>query len=342
MSFEKFKEMHLEKINSHIQRIFDEQLRNIDVEIKDLIVKTKSFALRPGKRIRPLLFILGYEAYKEKNVIPYDDLYLIAASLEIMHAFLLIHDDIMDRSTLRRGKPTLHVLLNEEYSKFVNNEKIGEDLSIVLGDILIFYVLKTLSSIKIPNFQLFLNEFSECYINTAYGQILDSLYSSRKEYPPKNISFKIAELKTAYYSFYYPFYLGYLISNASIQNEKEKIRNAIIPAGIAFQIRDDIVSTFDEKSGKTHTSDLKEGKFTSLIDLGEFDENFYSLLKKKDKNEKELNILINLLRKSGAIEKAIEKMNSLFAESLSNVEFLGMKSEYKKLIKNMIESLRSI
>jgi geranylgeranyl diphosphate synthase type I len=342
MIFEKFKKMHLEKINTHIQRIFDDQLKNIDEELKDLVVKTKSFTLRPGKRIRPLLFILGYEAYKERDVISYDDLYLIAASLEIMHAFLLIHDDIMDRSSLRRGKPTLHVLLNKKYLKFVNNDKIGEDLSIVLGDLLFFYIIKTLSSIKIPNFQKFLNEFSECYINTAYGQLLDSLYSSRKEFPQKNISFRIAELKTAYYTFFYPFYLGYLVSNNLIQNEKEKIKNAIIPAGIAFQIRDDIVSTFDEKSGKTHTSDLKEGKFTSLIDLGNFDEDFYSLLKKKDKNAKELNVLINLIKKSGAMEKAKEKMDSLFAESLSNIEFLSIKSEYKKLIKDMIEGLRSI
>ncbi|MDK2886270.1 MAG: geranylgeranyl diphosphate synthase, type [Thermosipho sp. (in: thermotogales)] len=340
MNFKEFKNFHLEKINSKIQQIFDEQLSDVDKEFEYLISEAKSFTLRPGKRIRPLLFILGFEAYKEKSVISNEDLYLIAASLEIMHAFLLIHDDIMDRATLRRGKPTLHVILNEKYSKIVNNEKIGEDLSIILGDLLMFYVLKTLSKIKIPNLSQFLDSFSECYIKTAYGQLLDSLNSSRKEYPSKNTSFKIAELKTAYYSFYFPFYLGYLISNSNKKGEEEKIKNAFIPAGIAFQIRDDIVSTFDEKSGKTLTSDLQEGKFTSLIDLGNFGEDFYNLLKKKNKSDEELNILLDNIKSSGVLEKAIEKMNVLFEKSIANIDSLSISDEHKFLLKDFIKSLR--
>ncbi|SHH18789.1 polyprenyl synthetase family protein [Thermosipho atlanticus] len=343
MDFVEFKKLHLEKIDFYLNKIFEEKKLTLNKELSELIEEVKNFSLRPGKRIRPLLFILGYEAYKENEELTEEQLYSIAASLEIMHAFLLIHDDIMDRATMRRGAPTLHLSLNAKYMNIVNNKKIGEDLSIVLGDLLFFYVLNVISKINIPNFRDFLEAFSECYISTAYGQLLDSLYSLRKKQRIKGMSFEIAKLKTAYYSFYYPFYLGYLATNsASNLEEIETIKKAIIPAGIAFQIRDDIISVFDKSSGKTNTADIMEGKYTSLIDLGDYDKSFFSIFIKSEKTSEEIQFLIESIKKSKAYDRALEKMNKLFDESLEKIEDLKIDEEYKQLLREIINTLRSI
>ncbi|MBO8160487.1 MAG: polyprenyl synthetase family protein [Thermosipho sp. (in: Bacteria)] len=342
MNFLDFKNLHLKYIERYIEKIFDEKKNTQFEEIEELIEEIKCFTLRPGKRIRPLLFLLGYEAYKKDETISKEDLYYIAATIEIMHSFLLIHDDIMDRATIRRGAPALHVLLKEKYKDLVNNDRVGEDLAVVLGDLMAFFVLETLSKLQIPNFRYFLSVFSKCYINTAYGQILDTLYSLRKGKIRKNVSFEISKLKTSYYTFYFPFYLGYILTDFSNSEEEEIIREAIVPAGIAFQIRDDIISTFDKNSGKPNTTDLLEGKFTTLIELGDFDESFFKVLSKKEKNESDLDFLLRSIKSRGSIEKARNLMNAYFEESLTNLERLSISNQYKRVLKGLIEELRKI
>src|SRR4030042_1567895 len=78
--------------------------------ISPLLAKNiKEFVLREGKRVRPILFIIGYLAYAKKQA-PF--LYRSAVSIELLHDFMLIHDDIIDKSDTRRGKPSLHKKLN--------------------------------------------------------------------------------------------------------------------------------------------------------------------------------------------------------------------------------------
>ncbi|MDO8580961.1 MAG: polyprenyl synthetase family protein, partial [Candidatus Omnitrophota bacterium] len=94
----------------------------------------REFSLRKGKRIRPLLLILSYKGYcpPEKKIAP--SLYYASTCIELLHNFMLIHDDIIDRSHLRRGKPTLHILLGK-IVKTKEQEKLGYDLGIIAGDI---------------------------------------------------------------------------------------------------------------------------------------------------------------------------------------------------------------
>src|SRR6185503_9547454 len=87
----------------------------------------REYCLREGKRIRPLLLILSYLGYcpSSKRVTP--SLYNASTCIELLHNFMLIHDDIIDRSNLRRGKPTLHKLLSR-ITKTKEQEKLGYDL----------------------------------------------------------------------------------------------------------------------------------------------------------------------------------------------------------------------
>ena len=107
----------------------------------------REFSLRKGKRIRPLLLILSYMGYSDKNKRISSSLYRASTCIELLHNFMLIHDDIIDRSSLRRGKPTLHKLLGKTV-KATDREKLGYDLGIIAGDIVYALAIDAFLSIK--------------------------------------------------------------------------------------------------------------------------------------------------------------------------------------------------
>ncbi|ANQ54269.1 polyprenyl synthetase family protein [Thermosipho sp. 1070] len=333
MDFEVFRKVHVKYIEKNIEEVIDEnKLTNSQDYLVD---ELKLFCLRSGKRIRPLLFLLGAESFGAKID---ERIYKVSAVIEVMHSFLLIHDDIMDQSDKRRGLPSMHSLLYEKFKDLNFNPKIGENLALVLGDVLFFIALRALSKLELPNG--FLKDFSECYINTGYGQILDVIYSMNKKYKEifeeKKISLEISKLKTAYYTFFYPFYLGALFGKRNVP--RGDLEGVLIPAGIAFQIRDDILSTFDENSGKSNLSDILEGKVTALIDFGKYDDNFFEMYFKPRKTDKEIGFIIDTIRKSGAVESAKIVMNELFELSLKNLEKIDIKN--KEVLMDLILRLR--
>ncbi|MCM8797591.1 MAG: polyprenyl synthetase family protein, partial [Candidatus Omnitrophica bacterium] len=93
----------------------------------------KEFISRKGKRIRPSLFVIGYLGFAKK-VAP--QLYRSAVSIELLHDFMLIHDDIIDKSERRRGKPSMHAIMNNHLKGRTNIKFNGIDLTIIIGDIL--------------------------------------------------------------------------------------------------------------------------------------------------------------------------------------------------------------
>lgn len=338
MKFTEFRDKHIDEIEKHIELVIEENKLNAPKQLEPLIGKLKNFCLRPGKRIRPLLFLLGVEGFSDNEDFDYQQLYTISAVIEIMHSFLLIHDDIMDQSDLRRGLPSFHVELQRMFENENNNPKIGEDLALVFGDILFFIGVRALGKYNLSS--SFWTKFSECYINTVYGQILDVLYSLNKnKREDEKISLEISRLKTSYYTFFYPFYLGTVMVKDEV--DSELLKEALVPAGIAFQIRDDIISTFDEKSGKSNYSDIIEGKLTALIDFGEYDKKFFEIYSKKDKTKEDIDYILSRIIESNAIEKAKNKMNELFDISEKNINKLEMNKNVKDVLIDLINRLRS-
>ncbi|MFN6991253.1 MAG: polyprenyl synthetase family protein [Fervidobacterium sp.] len=104
------------KIDEHINLLCNSLIEESPNELKDLFKFFKDYALRPGKRIRPILLILTYKGYGGKDE---KEALKLGAVVEIMHSFLLVHDDIIDNSVLRRGEPTLHKV----YESIFNSPK---------------------------------------------------------------------------------------------------------------------------------------------------------------------------------------------------------------------------
>ena len=234
--------------------------------ISPLLFKTiKDYILRKGKRVRPTLFIIGYLGFK-KNPAP--GLYASALSLELLHDFLLAHDDIIDKSDVRRGKPSMHRVLSDYLRKYKNIKFGGEDLTIAAADIMYAMAIHTFLFIK-ENRQRkekALRKLIEAAIDTGSGEFAELLYGIKdiKNLNKQDI-YRIYDLKTAYYTFSCPLSAGAILAGAKKQ-QTDLLYNYGIYLGRAFQIKDDILGIFgnENKIGKSTLTDLREGKKTLL------------------------------------------------------------------------------
>lgn len=214
-------------------------------------------ASKGGKRLRGSMVLLGYElAGGTFN----EDILKIALAYEVFQTAILAHDDIIDKSPTRRGRPTIYQAMGGDHYAISQTICLG-DLGIPLATDLI---MDTQFAVDDQRKATLL--FMDMVKKTVYGEMLDvelpHLSSARKE----DDVYTIHRLKTAYYSFVYPLQLGALFMNSD-ENFMDKLAKFGEDLGIAFQIQDDILGIFgDEKTlGKSVTSDIEEGKNTLLI-----------------------------------------------------------------------------
>ncbi|MCA9400195.1 MAG: polyprenyl synthetase family protein, partial [Candidatus Omnitrophica bacterium] len=228
----------------------------------------REFSLRKGKRIRPLLLILSYKGYCLDNKRVSPSIYNASTCIELLHNFMLIHDDIIDRSNLRRGKPTLHKVL-AKVIKTTDQEKLGYDLGIIAGDIVYAFAIDAFLSIKEDPFrkEKALKYFIQTAAFTAMGEFIDTIHGVDKlsKVKEKDV-FLNYTLKTARYTFDCPLVTGAILAGAD-KKEIDSLSQFGILVGQAFQIQDDIIGIFDtEKNiGKSILSDLAESKKTLLV-----------------------------------------------------------------------------
>jgi len=353
--FSLFAKKYIPAIDRSIKNYFQSRNKDFRIpEIKRLQKLLAEYCTRPGKRIRPLLLILAYMGFAKK-LTPSDikKIIKISAGIEMMHSFLLIHDDIIDHSELRRNKESCHVLCREQFQYYTYNNRIGEDIGLVLGDILFMDVICLIAQSRIPQRVIirFLEAFSKCYELTGWGQILDSLSSQSKKLKKPSIDpLTISEYKTTYYTMYYPLLMGYLLSGNNNKTVVKQIRAVSMPLGLGFQIRDDILGIFGDmyKTGKSDTSDIEEGKLTILIqktlNLLSRDKKkvFIKLFTKKNKNSTDIENIKNLIKGTGAYRQSLEEMNNQFTKAEKSLKMLKINKKEKYLLYDLISLLRDL
>ena len=348
-NFLKFSKDYTLVIEKRIKNVFLEKKKKIkDKDMKFIFDSMQEFCLRPGKRIRPLLVLWGYFAFgggksKINSVIN------VAASVEMMHAFLLIHDDIIDEAKLRRGKKSFHYVMNEAFSEQTYNKNVGRDLAIVSGDTLYFLALELASQIQVSlkKKNKFLEYFSQCYTYTAEGQLYDIFASQLKKVEPgKTYSKNINLLKTSYYTIYYPILMGYSLTGKTSVDIKT-IEKIAVPLGLAFQMRDDIISVFGKEgdTGKSNDSDIIEGKMTVLIEKtldalsGEKKKQFEKMFFKKKKTAKDIKEIKEIIKQTGTLEEVKREVTKLLNQSKTRIESLDIQQAYKNIFYDLIDLL---
>ncbi|NRQ37439.1 polyprenyl synthetase family protein [Nonomuraea sp. NN258] len=221
------------------------------------------FILCSGKRIRPQLCYWGWRGAGGEDC---EEIISAAAALELCHAGLLIHDDIMDGSRLRRGRPTVHRNLSDLHEG-PGAEAFGQAGGILLGTLSLAWSDALLSSCGIEPIRLKAAHhlFDAMRIEVISGQYLDMLAQLRAGASVAE-ALTVIRYKTAKYTVERPLQIGGALAGAPIELLDAYSRFGV-PMGEAFQLRDDVLGTFGSsaETGKSELDDLREGKHTVLI-----------------------------------------------------------------------------
>jgi geranylgeranyl diphosphate synthase, type II len=206
----------------------------------------REYPERKGKYLRPTLVLLIAEALGTKR----KDAVKVAAAMQLSEEWILIHDDIMDNSNERRGKPTLHKVH-------------GIELAINAGDALHAIMWKIINDQVSPKIN---EEFYKIILRTTLGQGIEQIWTNKKN---KTISkdnyFFLADSKSAYYTIAGPMRLGAIIGSAT-PTQIDKITEFGLHLGRCFQLVDDLIDVKqDIKEGKVTLANTKGVEYTKKL-----------------------------------------------------------------------------
>ncbi len=208
---------------------------------------------RPAKRVRPLLVSAGFRV-AQPDTPPDAGVAQFAAGLELLHAFMLIHDDVLDRAPTRRGGPALQHLLGPG----------GDGLAIVAGDHLFARAIEAMLSAPTPRAAAATQHILAVCRHTAIGQYLD-LALAHEPLSRVNLfeTLRVATLKTARYGFVAPLVCGAMLGGAA-EETIDVLTRVGRHAGLAFQLTDDLLGLFGDSAhiGKAGRADYFEAKRT--------------------------------------------------------------------------------
>jgi geranylgeranyl diphosphate synthase, type II len=240
-----------------------------------------------GKRIRPLLVLLGYLTEKDDP----ETILRQAISVEVFHNFTLMHDDIMDQAPIRRGKPTVYV-------------KWNPTIATLSGDTMLVKAYELLEEIPAPLLPRSLRLFNRCAIEVCEGQQLDMNFETRSDVTEAEY-LEMIRLKTAVL-LGFGLEFGALLGGAGEQKQQQ-ICDLGVNLGIAFQLMDDYLDTFGDEAtfGKQIGGDILADKKTFLLikALELLDEagrrELESWSGRKDQPEEKIKAVAGLFRKAG-------------------------------------------
>lgn len=199
----------------------------------------KLFLRRRGKRVRPLLFLFSHQLFDERHEVPPMPAFRAAAALEIFHAFALIHDDIIDQSHSRRGAPTLHKSIESEAGL---SERNGENLALVMGDILFGFAMEHFLDRGFAPLRATraLRFFLRVAQDTGMGQAVELAHLAESlDGIKEEAIMQTYTLKTTRYTIESPLILGAILAGAGHSTER-MLSEFANPLGLAFQIENDL------------------------------------------------------------------------------------------------------
>ncbi len=269
-----------------------------------------------GKRIRPVLCLMGNELVEKMN----PDTWEVAKGIELFHNFTLIHDDIMDRAPLRRGVPTVHT-------------KYGESTALLSGDVMLVAAYECIRKTGNEYLQKVLEIFNKTAMQVCEGQQIDMDFEKRD-----NVNYEdyveMIELKTSVL-LAGSLQMGALMGGAGLGNQ-EHLYEFGKNLGIAFQIQDDYLDAFGdpEKFGKKNGGDIEANKKTFLLiqamnvcSGAQLDE-LNSLLNNKGDNK--IDRVIKIYRSCKVDEWAKELKTNYMSIALQHLEDIAVLSARKK------------
>ena len=284
-----------------------------------------------GKRIRPLLCLMGNELFNDIS----PDAYHVATAIELFHNFTLIHDDIMDKAPLRRGKPTVH-------------KQFNEPTALLAGDVMLVKVYEYLNKIDSIYIHKIIDIFNKMAREVCEGQQIDMMLEQRNFSDADNtvsmdeylhmITLKTSVLLGA------SLQCGAILGGAGKGNQ-DLIYDFGKNIGIAFQVQDDYLDAFGnpEKFGKQPAGDIIANKKTFLLlralDTADTDQKDRLLkLMQGDGNEK-VSGLLQLYRECNVEQWAVDLKQRYMDQAMADLEEIAVLSSRKTKLRELAEFL---
>lgn len=238
--------------------------RNLPPEVVNTL---RSFLTAGGKRIRALLCVVGWHAAGGRG--DTESAVRVAASLELFVAFALIHDDIMDDSVSRRGRPAVHRALRTRLVPSPRAERLGAGGALLVGNLALIWAQELLHTAQLSceRRQAVHALYDAMLEEVMYGQYLDVMGTGR-DADDVEAALRIVRYKTATATVERPLQLG-AVAGAGAE-VLDRFTDLGLPLGEAFQLRDDLLDVFGSTDGACAPGlgDLREGKRTVLLALG--------------------------------------------------------------------------
>ncbi|WP_312397537.1 polyprenyl synthetase family protein, partial [Kocuria sp.] len=296
-----------------------------------------------GKLLRPRLTRLAWRAFggraepvmdgATRNA-PDPDCVRLAASFELLHAALLVHDDVVDRDPVRRGRPTVGELYRRDaHSAGAPSDEaqhLGEAVAIIGGDLLLAGALRLATTCTADPARLHAVSavVFDAVTASAAGELDDVLLSMHRygqQHPAVQDILNMERLKTATYSFEAPLRAGALLAGAN-QEDAARLARAGSRIGVAYQVVDDVLGTFGDPrlTGKSTEADLREGKATVLTAHGMQDGQARKILAEFDAGNATVAQVKAALAQAGAETRAVKLAAELVADAQEALERLPL------------------
>jgi geranylgeranyl diphosphate synthase type I len=254
-----------ERVRDRVTTLLEREIerwRSVDPDLEAPLGTLLDVVTAGGKRLRPAFC---YWAFVGAGGDPAADAVLdAAAALELLHTFALVHDDVMDGSDLRRGRPAVHRAFQDHHDAIAGRgegRRFGDGAAILVGDFAFVYSDVLFGAAPAEARAV----FDELRIELCVGQFLDLVGTASGSTDPVQAS-RIERYKSGKYTVERPMHLGASLAGR-LDALAEPLSRVGLPLGAAFQLRDDVLGVFGDAAvtGKPVGDDLREGKLTPLV-----------------------------------------------------------------------------
>jgi len=309
----------------------ERQLTDLDPRLAPVAQAINRLVLTGGKRMRPAFVYWGYRAGGEPHT---DTIWHTAAAFELLQSFALIHDDVMDRSTRRRGQPAVHIALASHHRAAGlrgDGDWFGVGAAILAGDLAFVWADELFDAAPLDTLdrERARRVFTDLRSELMAGQYLDLVLAATGDAQPEQAR-TVALLKAGRYTVTRPLQLG-----AAIAGVDPALDAALVgygdAVGVAFQLRDDILGLFGDPgdTGKGVLDDLRQGKRTMLVltalDLADSTQRAVvtGALGNPDVDERRANDVRTVIIECGAlarIERQVEQHHAQALQAVATVD----------------------
>ncbi|PWG11835.1 polyprenyl synthetase family protein [Streptomyces sp. V2] len=255
------------KVTTCLEEFLGEKARQASAlgAASEVPLTLRQFITAGGKRIRPLLCVMGWQAAGGSG--SPETVIRLAAALELYQAFALIHDDVIDQSATRRSQPAVHRALADRYAAARETDHLGVSAAILIGNMALTWSDELVTEADIaPSRRVLVGRVLDAMREEMhYGQYLD-LLAPLGALEDQQLPLTVARFKTAKYTVERPLHVGATLAGADTALLGLLSRFAL-PLGEAFQLRDDLLGVLGDAAttGKPVLDDLREGKRTVLL-----------------------------------------------------------------------------